>query len=225
MAIPIVHVADDPAQAVAQRFVAWSAALEGPAHVAVSGGSTPKALFTLLATTFRDQVPWDRITLYQVDERCVAPSHADSNWRMLKETLLDAVPEVKAHRMEAERGHDGAREYQALLLEKVPSTPLGAPVLDRVLLGMGADGHTASLFPGAPALHERDEFVVLTEVPATGAQRVTLTYPVLEAAKDRWFLVSGADKAEAFERARHGELPAGQLHNAEWFVDHAAAQA
>ena len=225
MAIPIVHIADDPARMVAERFVAWSAARDAHAHVAVSGGSTPKALFTLLATTFQEQVPWDRITLYQVDERCVPPEHADSNWRMLKETLLDAVPGIEAHRMEAERDHDGALEYQALLLEKVPCSPLGTPMLDLVLLGMGADGHTASLFPGAKALHEREAFVVLTEVPETGAQRMTLTYPVLEAAANRWFLVKGADKAEAFERARHGELPAGQLRDAEWFVDSATAQA
>ncbi len=223
MAVPIVHIADDPARMVAERFAAWSANRDAHAHVAVSGGSTPKALFTLLATTFREQIPWDRITLYQVDERCVPPDHADSNWRMLKETLLDAVTGVKAHRMEAERGHDGALDYQALLLEKVPCTPLGAPALDLVLLGMGADGHTASLFPGAKALHEREAFVVLTESP-TGAQRVTLTYPVLEAAANRWFLVKGADKADAFERARHGELPAGQVGNAEWFVDPATAQ-
>ena len=225
MAVPIVHIADDPARMVAERFAAWSANGDIHAHVAVSGGSTPKALFALLATTFREQIPWERITLYQVDERCVPPDHADSNWRMLKETLLDAVPEIEAHRLEAERGHDGALDYQALLLEKVPCTPLGVPALDLVLLGMGADGHTASLFPGAKALHEREEFVVPTEVPETGAQRVTLTYPVLEAAANRWFLVKGADKAEAFERARHGELPAGQVRGAKWFVDPATAQA
>ena len=224
MAVPIVHIAGDPARMVAERFVAWSANRDAHAHVAVSGGSTPKALFTLLATTFREQVPWDRVTLYQVDERCVPPDHADSNWRMLKETLLDAVPGIEAHRMEAERGREGALEYQAVLLEKVPCTSQGVPALDLVLLGMGADGHTASLFPGAKALHEREAFVVLTEAP-TGAQRVTLTYPVIEAAANRWFLVKGADKADAFERARHGELPAGQVRNAEWFVDSATAQA
>lgn len=227
MAIPIVHIADDPAQMVAERFAAWSANRDAHAHVAVSGGSTPKALFALLATTFRERIPWERITLYQVDERCVPPDHSDSNWRMLKETLLDAAPGIEAHRMEAERGHDGALDYQAVLLENVPipCSPSGVPVLDLVLLGMGADGHTASLFPGAKALREREAIVTLTEVPATGAQRVTLTYPVLEAAANRWFLVSGADKAQAFERVRQGELPAGQLRNAEWFVDHATAQA
>ena len=192
-------------------------------RIAVSGGSTPKALFHKLATRYRDAVPWGRITLFQVDERSVPPDDPQSNWRMLRETLLDHVPEARAHRIRA--GEVGAADaYEELLRREVPAGPDGIPVLDLVLLGMGADGHTASLFPRSPALDERDRLVVSNPVPQLDTTRVTMTYPLLNAARHRWFLVRGADKAAAFSRAQKGELPAGAIHDAVWFVDEAVTQ-
>ena len=217
----IVHSSPEPARALANRLAAILQ--EGQRrYVAVSGGSTPKALFELLATEWRDHLPWDKLTLFQVDERCVPPDHADSNWRVLKETLLDPIPAITAHRMEAET-EDGDARYQALLLKHVPSSAGGVPVLDAVLLGMGADGHTASLFPDTAALKERERLVVFNAVPQLQTTRCTITYPLIQAARNRWFLIAGADKLAAFQRARQGELPAGQVRNAEWFTDPAAA--
>ena len=217
-----VHISDDPARALAERFVA-EVPRHGAVHVAVSGGSTPRRLFRLLTTAFRETVPWDRIEWWQVDERCVPPDHADSNWRMIAKELLAPIRELRAHRIEAER--DGAAEaYDRLLRERVPVDNHGLPALDFVFLGMGADGHTASLFPGTAALNETERLVVVNDVPQLATRRVTMTFPLLRAARRRWFLVAGADKADAFAHVRAGTLPASELRDADWFVDAAVAQ-
>jgi len=216
-----VHISENPAHTAAVRLCETLAEI-GHATIAVSGGSTPKALFRLLAGEFRSRIHWPRIRIFQVDERCVPPDHADSNWRILKETLLDHAPGATAHRMPADEER-GDEAYEALLLSKVRCNNEGVPVFDLVLLGMGADGHTASLFPGTAALRERERCVVFNDVPQLQTRRMTLTFPVLEAADRRWFLVQGAEKAEAFERVRGGELPAGQLVQCAWFIDPEAA--
>ena len=206
----------DPAARLARDLVAYLNS-PGVANLAVSGGSTPRALFKILANEHRDAVAWDRVTIWQVDERCVPPDDSQSNWRMVREELLSNIPEIMAHRMEAER--DGAAEdYEALLRAN-------APRLDLVLLGMGADGHTASLFPGTAALDERERLVVRNEVPQLNTRRVTMTFPLLNAARERWFLVAGADKAAAFKRVKAGELPAGRVRDATWYVDPAVVGA
>jgi len=218
----LVHVSDSPATALAERFVEVVNALPHMS-VAVSGGSTPRELFRILAGRMRDAVRWEGVQLFQVDERCVPPDDAESNWRMLEEELLTHLPQIEAHRMEAE-GPGADERYEALLRQHVAPNAQGVPELDLVLLGMGPDGHTASLFPGTDALAEQERLVVVNRVPQLDTTRVTMTFPLLQAARRRWFLVRGADKAPAFAQVRTGSLPAGLLSDCEWFIDPAVAQ-
>jgi 6-phosphogluconolactonase len=212
MAYP-VYVSADPARALAERLADVLNETEQSA-IAVSGGSTPRRLFEILASDYREAVPWDRVRVFQVDERSVPPDHDQSNWRMLKETLLDVVPDARGMRMQAERP-GGATGYETLIRQALGEKP----VFDIVLLGLGADGHTASLFPGTEALHEKERWVVENRVPQLNTTRVTLTYPIINAARHRWFLVSGPGKEEAFRGAQWGENPASGVESPEWFID------
>jgi 6-phosphogluconolactonase len=220
------------AVAVADAFVAAAAAASHrPFAVALAGGSTPKRLYELLAAPpRRDRVRWEDVELFFGDERAVPPEHPDSNYGMAKRALLDHVPSI-AHRMVAERD-DGAG-YARLLGERIARRRDGFPVLDLVLLGMGDDGHTASLFPGTAALAERGAWVVMNDVPQLHTRRMTLTYPALNAADRVWMTIAGAGKrtvvAECLAAAGRGETPypilgvrptAGELV---WFLDKAAA--
>ncbi len=221
------------ARAVADRLSALAERATAPFTVALSGGSTPKRLYQLLAAPpHRDRVPWGQVELFFGDERSVAPEHPDSNYGMAKRALLDHVP-VLAHRMDAE--HDDADGYARLLGERITKRRDGVPVLDVVLLGIGEDGHTASLFPGTAALGERRRWVVMNDVPQLHTRRMTLTYPVLNAAEHVWVLIAGAGKrpmvAECLAAAARGDDPpprpilgvrptGGALL---WFLDKAAA--
>lgn len=217
--IPFEH----PAAALAEAFAQVLNECAAP-RVAVSGGSTPRSLFRILAEDYRDAVPWERLHLFQVDERCVPPEDERSNWRMLRGELLAKLPGITAYRIEAER--DGAAEdYERIIREIVPAGNDGIPCFDLVLLGMGTDGHTASLFPGTAALEERRRLVVKNPVPQLDTMRVTMTFPLINAAARKWFLVTGADKAEVLARVKRGELPAARVRDAEWFIDRAAATA
>lgn len=207
----------EPAQSLANDL-AGAIAPDRDCFIAVSGGATPRKLFRILGADFARRVPWHRVHVFQVDERCVPPDDEQSNWKMLNDELLSRLPAIRAHRIEAERPR-AAEDYEALIRELVPAGTSGIPRLDFVLLGMGVDGHTASLFPGTKALDERDRLMVLNDVPQLNTQRVTMTYPLIEAAARRWFLVIGADKAEAFARVKRGELPAGKLKDARWYLD------
>ncbi len=163
-----------------------------PFAIALSGGSTPKRLYKLLAEEpFHSQIPWDNIAFYFGDERSVPPDHEESNFRMARETFLDSVPSA-SYRMEAESGK--AEAYASLLEDHLPKDESGVPTFDVVLLGIGADGHTASLFPATQALHESQRWVVMNEVPQNNTVRMTLTYPVINAAHHIWVLASGASK-------------------------------
>lgn len=198
-------------------------------HVALAGGSTPKRLYRMLSP----ELPWPRMHAWFGDERCVAPDHADSNYRMVKESLLSRVPipPENVHRMrgEAEPAR-AAEEHERELRRCFDLSPGERPRFDLVLLGMGTDGHTASLFPGTKALDEGERLCVANRVEALRAWRLTLTLPVLNAAARVLFLVSGADKAPALERVLAGPnptLPAslvlpedGELA---WLVDRAAS--
>jgi 6-phosphogluconolactonase len=216
-----LEISPEPERALAKALIAYLDGIQEP-HIAVSGGSTPRDLYRLLADRYLDRIAWDGVTIFQVDERCVPPDDSHSNWRMLNAELLSKVEGVTAFRIEAER--DGAAEdYEKTLLANAPIGPGAIPQLDLVLLGMGGDGHTASLFPDTPALGERKRLVVRNTVSALGSDRITMTYPLLNAAKERWFLVRGADKAKAFEKIRQGKLPAAQLADARWFIDPEAA--
>src|SRR6266566_6719156 len=198
----------------------------------LSGGSTPRQLYQLLASPpFSDRIPWRSIHLFQVDERCVPPDHADSNYKMVREALLGKglVPESNFHRMAAELPDRdaAAQQYAEELARILKPQASGWPRLDLVLLGMGPDGHTASLFPGSAALDEQSRWVAPNYVEKLTSYRLTLTFPVLNAAAEIIFLVAGADKAEALRQvldasSAAGKLPAQRVRPAEgqvrWYV-------
>jgi len=197
---PDVVVAHDPAGEAAERLAA--AAGRG-AHIALAGGSTPRAAYERAAAMGAD---WSESTLWFGDDRCVPPDHEHSNYRMVKEALLDRLDTGPAavKRIEGERGPaEAAEAYEA---ELRASFGEGVPRLDLVLLGLGPDAHTASLFPGDDALGESERLAVGVPTPGMAPllSRVTLTLPVVNAARDVVFLVSGDDKAEAVVRAFSG---------------------
>jgi 6-phosphogluconolactonase len=230
-------------EAGASAFVAAARAAIGARGrfvTALSGGSTPRALYELLATErFASAVDWTRVYVCWGDERVGPPDAPTSNYRMAREALLDHVP-IPASQVLRIRGEDAAQAAAAAYeraLRELFSTPVGAPRpelgagFDLVLLGMGDNGHAASLFPGLHALHEAERWVVAEFVPEVGTIRVTLTPVVLNAAVEVMFLVAGADKAAMLHRVLDGPttpdtLPAqvvaphGRLR---WLVDAAAA--
>ncbi len=212
------------ADAAAERVAAVAAA--GGAHIALAGGSTPKRAYGLLAERGADL---SAATLWFSDDRAVGPEDPDSNYRMAAEALLDHLPEPRrprVHRIEGELGAEAAAErYEALVRAELGD----APAFDLILLGLGPDAHTASLFPGKPAVEERD--ALIAAVPEAGMEpyvpRVTFTLPVLTAAREVVFLVAGEDKAAAVARA-FGEppdpaAPAGRVRPATVLLDEAAA--
>ena len=232
-------VLPDPAAvaaATADRFVQTvRQAVEerGVARVALSGGGTPKQVYPLLLRPARrDAVDWSRVEFFWGDERAVPPDHPESNFGVAYGMLLSQLPGVRSdriHRMPAE-----AEDLDAAALSHESELRLAfgvrageLPSFDLVWLGMGPDGHTASLFAGSLALDERERWVVGNWAPGPQAWRMTLTFPVLNAGRDVIFVVTGADKADALRRVRDGdtELPAGRVsgENVEWIVDAAAA--
>jgi len=185
----------------------------GVRTLVLAGGSTPKRAYQLLAER---PLGWGRVTVLFGDERCVSPSDPESNYRMVKEELLDRVHPGSVHRMPSELGAEEA----AALYDRVVR---GLSPLDLVLLGMGPDGHTASLFPGNPALKATGCVAAVHDAPKPPPDRVTLTLGALQEASRVVFMVTGSDKAEALARARRGVVPAGMIAGAEFLVDRAAA--
>jgi 6-phosphogluconolactonase len=190
--------------------------------IALAGGSTPRPVYERLAAELPDRDAWRRIDVFFGDERCVRPDDAASNYRMAKEALLDRVPvdASQVHRMEGERTDhdDAARAYEAILPDR----------LDLLVLGLGNDGHTASLFPHAPSLAEARRRVLAVGAPSPPPDRLTITPPVILDARLTFVLVEGADKADALARALDGPYAPGgtpgQLARAGlWIVDAAAA--
>jgi 6-phosphogluconolactonase len=206
-----------------------------PFSVAVSGGSTPKLLFELLANPgFQGRVRWSNVQLFQVDERCVPPDDAQSNYRMIRQALLEAVPlpPENFHRMTAELPDrdEAARAYAEEIARVLHPAPGEVPRFDLIFLGMGPDGHTASLFPGSPALGENSAWVAPNYAAQLNSHRLTLTLPVLNAAAHVIFLVAGADKAETLLQVLEG--PAGHFPaqliqptngTLSWFLDESAS--
>jgi 6-phosphogluconolactonase len=208
------------ARRAAQYFAEMASeavAAHGRARIAVSGGSTPKAAFALLADPnqpWRSRMPWDRLDLYFVDERCVPPTDPDSNYRMTREAMLDHVPlpAAQIHRMEGElEPYLAADLYESELRNNFRLEGAELPVFDLVALGMGPDGHTASLFPNTPALHEINRLVVANHVTQKDAWRVTLTWPVINHARSVFFLIAGQDKAEILKGVFTGPRNAERL--------------
>ena len=193
------------AHATAELF-AQSAAnavkARGVARIAISGGSTPKIVFHMLADPaqpFLKTVPWDKLQLYWVDERCVPPDHAESNYRMTKEAMLTQIPlpAENVHRMEGELDpEEAASKYEAEIRNSFKLEGAETPTFDLVLLGMGPDGHTASLFPHTEGLNEMARIVIPNHVPQKDAWRVTLTWPVITQGREVAFLIEGKEKTE-----------------------------
>ncbi len=192
----------------AERFTSAAekaVAKRGRARLAISGGSTPKAAFHLLADVaqpWRARMPWGKLDLYWVDERCVPPDDKDSNYRMTREALLDLVPlqPEQVHRMEGELDPEvAAARYESLLRNTFRLEGAESPRFDLLQLGMGPDGHTASLFPHTEAIHEMGRLVAANFVPRLDMWRITLTWPVINQAAEVFFLIGGADKAEVLK--------------------------
>ena len=186
------------------RAAREAVAARGRFLLALAGGGTPRPVYERLASApLRDQVPWDRVHVLFGDERCVPPDHPDSNFGMARRALLDhvPVPPTQIHRLRGEDDPQAAAAAYAEVLRGLADGD-GPPVLDLIQLGLGDDAHTASLFPGTPALHERTRWVAAQPVPKLHAWRLTLTPPVLNAARAVDFLVSGAGKREALRAVR-----------------------
>jgi 6-phosphogluconolactonase len=229
-------------EAASQVAAAARAAVQarGRFTLAISGGHTPLALFRLLALgEWVARVPWEQTELFWADERCVPPDSPDSNYGAVRALLLDRIPlpPDQVHRWQGEAPDPAAEaaHYAAVLRARVPELRDGMPRLDLILLGMGPDGHTASLFPRSPALAVTDR---PTAVNPPGlpplVERLTLTYPALNAARAVTFLVEGSDKAATLARVLAGphtpaDLPAQGVRPADgtltWLVDAAAAAA
>jgi 6-phosphogluconolactonase len=238
--LAVLPTADAMAEEAARRFVAaarMAVAERGAFVVALSGGATPKRLYERLAVApHAPNVDWARVTVVWSDERCVPPDNPASNFRMARETLLDHVPilATNVRRIRGEYSSAGAAaSYDELLHQLFGRPESAAPAhMDLVLLGLGEDGHTASLFPGETAVHESARWVSAAIAPAVPSARVTLTPVMINAAASVLFLVSGAAKSAIMQRVLEGprtphELPAqlitpvsGQLC---WLVDAAAA--
>jgi 6-phosphogluconolactonase len=221
-------------RAVAEAFAGAMARgpVEGRLSVALAGGSTPRRAYELLAADpLRQEIAWGRVHVFFGDERCVPPADPRSNERMAREALLDRVPIPRGQIHPIHCGPDSraeARRYEALLLRWFG----GAPRFDLALQGLGEDGHTASLKPGSAALGERERLVAAVPDRGEGFDRVTLTAPALNGAREVVFAVSGRSKAPALREILEGEwrpsqFPAQLIHSAGgeplWLADEAAA--
>jgi 6-phosphogluconolactonase len=191
------------AQAAAQLFVDAvdkAVQIRGLARVAISGGTTPKAMFALLAgEPFIKQIPWGKLYLYWVDERSVPPDHPDSNYRMTKEAMLSKVPLPTDHvfRMEGELDPAvAAARYESTIRNSFRLEGAQTPTFDLVLLGMGDDGHTASLFPHTEGLNNITDLVIANHVPQKDTWRISLTSPVINQGREVAFLIEGAAKSQ-----------------------------
>lgn len=237
-----LHIHTDPAalaRAVAARCAELARAAQashGGFHVALAGGSTPRLLYRLLAAEYRELIDWARTHVYFGDERCVAPDHPDSNYGMAREALLQhvAIPPAQIHRIEGEDPDPGAaaRRYADLLHRQLPRARAhGTGQFDLVLLGLGPDGHIASLFPATAILDEHRAWAAAVHVDKLQAWRISLTYPVINAARHIALLVAGDNKAAIIREViatpdAASRYPAGRLQpqgEVEWFIDHAAA--
>lgn len=235
--IVICRDAKDLSRRVAEEFVRLadeSIKQRGRLIAALSGGSTPKGVYSLLATPkFRKPIPWGKVYLFFGDERAVPPDAPESNYRMANETLLSKVPLPRENifRFRGEEWpEDAARQYERSLREFFELGKGGVPCFDLILLGLGEDGHTASLFPGSDALLERKRLVSAPYVEKLNARRLTLTLPVINRAANIFFLVAGKNKASVLRDVLQGktELPAALVRPVNgrlvWFVDQEAAK-
>ncbi len=231
----VAHVAADAIVSAAESAIA----ARGHFTIALSGGNTPENLYRLLATEqYRAQIDWANTYIFWGDERCVPPDHRDSSYRMAREALLDHVPLPAGNifRMRGEdEPHSAAEAYEQGLRDfftRREADVLVQPRFDLILLGMGDDGHTASLFPNTDAVDERSRWVIAHYVPRVEMWRISLTAPAINAARQIMFLVTGAGKADTLREVLTGphrprQLPAQLVQPVDgrliWLVDQAAA--
>ncbi|MGO9165903.1 MAG: 6-phosphogluconolactonase [Candidatus Sulfotelmatobacter sp.] len=235
--IEVLATAADLFHAAAEEFVRaarTAIGAQGRFTVALSGGSTPKALYSLLASNYADFI-WNRVFLFFGDERHVPPTDAESNYRMVQESLLTkiAIPAENVFRVPAENpdAAAAAADYEAQLRKFFQIKSGEFPRFDLILLGMGPDGHTASLFPDSAALDEQSRLVVANWVAKFNTHRITFTFPVLNRAAEVMFLASGADKAEMLRQVLEGKntlpLPSQRVQPSDgkllWMLDQSAA--
>ncbi len=235
--IIICRDVDELSRKAAEQFVALARqaiAARGRFAVALSGGSTPKALYSLLATAeFSEQLDWRHIHLFFGDERCVAPDHAESNYRMVKESLLAkiAIAGENVHRMAGELAPEVAAAAYAAQLTGFFDLPENKPPrFDLIFLGLGEDGHTASLFPDSSALTDTDRWVTATYVEKLKTHRLTLTFPAINNAAQISFLIAGQSKSavvKAILTGQNSDAPAARIKPSHgkltWFVTEDAA--
>ena len=234
-----LHIHKNPATMAERAAHILAAACEeaveerGIFRLAISGGVTPIPLFRLLsAPDWADRLPWDKISIFFVDERCVDPEHPDSNYGLARRELLSKVPSIRFYRMRGEIDPvDAAVKYEQQLRQEFEISDMVLPRFDFIILGMGPDGHTGSIFPNSPAMAERKRLVIDQYVPERKADRITLTLPVLNNARCCLFMVTGKDKHPVLSRALNllsePTLPAQMVHPVAgeliWVVDEAAA--
>ncbi|MBI5957627.1 MAG: 6-phosphogluconolactonase [Chloroflexi bacterium] len=238
-----ISVYPDPAaltRRAAEMITALAAEIvpvQGRFSMGLSGGSTPRALFTLLASDdYAQRIPWSGVHVFWGDERCVPPDHTESNYRMAREALLDHVPipaenihRVRAELSPAEAAQDYEQTLRSFFAAESDQTP---PRFDLLLLGMGDDGHTASLFPHTAALHEHTRWVIENRVEKLNTWRITLTVSAINAAAQVLFLVIGSSKATVLRDVLHGPYQPGHYPSQRigpingrliWLLDAAAA--
>jgi 6-phosphogluconolactonase len=235
---PDAEALSHAAAAMIEEAAAIATTTRGRFTIALSGGSTPRTLYQILAADYATRLPWAVTHVFFGDERCVPPDHAGSNYAMARESLLARIPglESRTRRIEGERPPgDAASRYAEMLHREFPSIA-GTPAMtfDVLLLGVGSDGHTASLFPGRAALSERSRWALATEAPpeAEVTDRVTLTFPALDAARTTLILCAGAGKRPIVAQIRAAGARAGDRYpvarvtargTVHWLLDHAAA--
>ena len=231
-----VHIFPDN-EAVAAGFAEWLVGWlrkQGKANIALSGGSTPRLLFRLLAEEYGEEVNWEKIHLFWGDERCVPPDDEQSNYGMTQELLLRHIdiPLANIHRIRGEEDPRAEAERYGKIIGEELKSEEGYTVFDLIILGMGADGHTASIFPQQKELLMADAICAVATHPESGQKRITLTGPVINRARQVAFLVTGAGKADKVrqiiqEDGDWSSYPAAHIRpisgNLDWFLDEAAA--
>jgi 6-phosphogluconolactonase len=234
--VRVLETASDLFRAAAGEWSTLSAEAiraKGAFTVALSGGSTPKSLYALLASSSAPMLAWDKTYFFWGDERHVPPDHPESNYRMVNEAMLSkvTVPAQNIFRIHAEEAdaNAAASSYEQTLKDFFRLRPGEFPRFDLTLLGIGPDGHTASLFPGTPALQEKRRLVIANWIPKFNAYRITFTYPVLNQSACVMFLVSGKDKSEILREVLENpsaNLPSQNVRPTHgrllWLVDRAA---
>lgn len=230
--IHIYQSPEDLANSFAHKLMIWvKEHPEEKFHLAISGGKTPDLLFAALADKYSQSPIWQKVNFWWVDERMVPPTHPESNFGVAQKLLFSqiSIPEDNIHRIKGENNpQEEALSYSSQILKNLPQSE-NLPVFDLILLGMGDDGHTASIFPDQMDLLESDHICEVATHPVSGQKRVTLTGEVINSASKICFLVTGKEKAtrlkEIVSRSSDASLlPAFHIKNAHWYVDLAVAQ-